>query len=160
LWSSAQNMIVAGATAFVTTLPTWRVGFEMRASRSTCPRTRVRVLGPHPDDLREDLLEHRAGVDRVDPETSELGFGSRAADSEVVATLAHDVQDGPHLGGACGMVEGWWEQPDAVSDPDRLRVLGDGGQEDLGRGGQGIALQEVVLDLPDMVEPELVRQTS
>ena len=38
----------------------------------------------------------------------------------------------------------------------RLRPLGGGGQEHLGRRGVRVLLQEVVLDLPHVVEPEPV----
>ena len=59
--------------------------------------SRVRVLGPHTDDLGQHLFEHRPRVLGVDAEPAELGFGDRTADSEVVPTLAHDVEHRRHL---------------------------------------------------------------
>jgi hypothetical protein len=45
---------------------------------------------------------------------------------------------------------------DPVPEPDSLGALARGGQEDLGRGGVAVFLEEVVLDLPDVVEAKPV----
>ncbi len=120
----------------------------------------VGILRPHPDDLRKDLFEHRPRVFRVDAESPELGFGDRASDAEVVPTLAHDVEDRGHLGRAGRVVERWRQEAHAVSDPDGLRVLGHGREEHLRRRRDRVPLQEVVLDLPDMMEAELIGEAD
>jgi len=45
---------------------------------------------------------------------------------------------------------------DPEAEPDPLRALAARGEEDLGRGGVRVLLEEVVLDLPDVVEPHAV----
>src|SRR5262245_25802005 len=47
-------------------------------------------------------------------------------------------------------------QDDAVPEADPLRALRAGGEEDLGRRGVRVLLEEVVLDLPRVVEAEPV----
>src|SRR4051812_3010501 len=49
-------------------------------------------------------------------------------------------------------------QDDAVADADVLGPRGAGGEEDLGRRGMRVLLEEVMLDLPDMVDAEAVGQ--
>ena len=58
---------------------------------------------------------------------------------------------------AGGVVAGRHEG-DAVPQPDALRALAAGGEEDLGRGGVRVLLEEVVLDLPRVVDAEAVGQ--
>jgi len=45
-----------------------------------------------------------------------------------------------------------------VAEPDPAGPLRGGGEEDLGRGRVGVFLEEVVLDLPRMVDAETVGQ--
>ncbi len=45
---------------------------------------------------------------------------------------------------------------DAVPEPDPRRALAGGGEEHLGRARVRVLLEEVVLDLPDVVDPESV----
>ena len=45
-----------------------------------------------------------------------------------------------------------------MAEPDVLRALAAGGQEDLGRGGVAVLLEEVVLDLPDVRDAQAVGQ--
>ena len=45
-----------------------------------------------------------------------------------------------------------------MAEPDALRALRTGGEEDLRRGGVRVFLQEVVLDLPDVVDAEPVAE--
>ena len=49
-------------------------------------------------------------------------------------------------------------QRDAVAQADVLGALAGRGEEDLGRAGVRVLLQEVVFHLEDVVEPELVGQ--
>src|SRR4051794_31036949 len=45
---------------------------------------------------------------------------------------------------------------DAVTETDALRALRGGGEEHLGRGGVAVLLEEVVFDLPHVVDAERV----
>ncbi len=47
---------------------------------------------------------------------------------------------------------------DAVAKPDVLGPLAGGAQENLGRGGMGIFLQEMMFDFPRVVVAQLVRE--
>src|SRR5687768_15303173 len=55
------------------------------------------------------------------------------------------------------MVDSGRELHDPVSEPDSLRALAGGGEEDLRGRGVRILLQEVMLDLPDAVEAGTLR---
>jgi hypothetical protein len=55
------------------------------------------------------------------------------------------------------MVDPGRELHDPVSEPDALRALAGGGEEDLRGRGVRILLQEVMLDLPDAVEAGTLR---
>ena len=74
------------------------------------------------------------------------------------AAVGHQVQRGDALGGAGRMVIVRRHQHDAVAKADVLGALRAGGEENLGRGGMRIFLQEVVLDLPDIFDAKLVGQ--
>src|SRR4051794_33593595 len=54
------------------------------------------------------------------------------------------------------MVEGRRRLHDAVTQPDAPRALRRRGEEDLGRAGVRVLLEEVVLDLPRVVDPDPV----
>src|SRR3990170_4481495 len=56
------------------------------------------------------------------------------------------------FGDADGVVEGVGQERHAVADADVLRSLARRGQEDLRRRGVGVLGEEVVLDLPQVVE--------
>ena len=56
------------------------------------------------------------------------------------------------------MVEPHRQLDDAVAEPDPVRALTGGGQKDLGRRGVRVLLEEVMLDLPDVVEAQAVGQ--
>src|SRR4051812_30673969 len=47
---------------------------------------------------------------------------------------------------------------DAVTEPDALRALRSRGEEHLGRRGVAVLLEEVVLDLPHVVDAERIRE--
>ena len=57
-----------------------------------------------------------------------------------------------------GWLNGGRRLDDAVAEADVLGPLRHGGQEHLGRAGVAVLLQEVVLDLPHVVEAEPVGQ--
>jgi hypothetical protein len=54
------------------------------------------------------------------------------------------------------MIEG--QQADAMGDADVPGALADGAEENFGSGTVRVFLQEVVLDLPDVVETDTVGQ--
>ena len=121
---------------------------------------RVLVLGPHLHDLGQDLVEHGPAVGGVDAEPSQLLLGDRTTDPELEPAPAHDVESGGGLGRADGVVKGRRQQAHAVADADAVGVLGQAGQKDLGGRRERVALQEVVLDLPHVVEAHLLGQDA
>src|SRR5690606_18005060 len=68
------------------------------------------------------------------------------------------VEGGDALGDPRRMVEVERQLDDAVAEADARGALAGGREEDLGRGGVRVLLQEVVLDLPDVVEAKPVRE--
>ena len=81
------------------------------------------------------------------------------ADSPVpISTRPLDTRSsaGDAFGDALRRVGG--ELHDAVAEPDVLGALAGGAEEDLGRRGVGVFLEEVVLDLPGVVVAEPVGQ--
>ena len=93
---------------------------------------------------------------RVDPEAAELGLARRLAAAELDPAVRHEVEHRDPLGGAGRVVELRRGQDDAVAEADVLRALAAGGEEHLGRGGVAVLLEEVVLDLPHVLDAELV----
>ena len=86
---------------------------------------------------------------------------TREADSPVPQStrpVGDQVERGDALGDARRMVVARRRQHDAVADADVLGARGAGGEEDLGRRGVRVLLEEVVLDLPDVVDAEPVGQ--
>src|SRR5262249_25579854 len=59
---------------------------------------------------------------------------------------------------AGGVIVAGRHEDDAVAEADALGARGARGQEDLGRRGVRVLLEEVVLDLPGEVDPEPVGQ--
>ena len=72
------------------------------------------------------------------------------------AAVRDQIERGDALGDARGMIVFRRHQHDAVAEPDALGALRTGGEEHLRRGGVRIFLEEMVLDLPDVVDAELV----
>jgi hypothetical protein len=56
------------------------------------------------------------------------------------------------------MVVAGRHEDDPVPEPDALGALARGGEEDLGRRGVRVLLEEVVLHLPRVLDPEAVGQ--
>ncbi len=152
------------------------------APRARHPQRRVRLLHrlghdvarwhlhEAPVDTGERRLGHAAERDlqslepgvplgrRVDQEASQLGLRARLARPELDPAARDEVQGGHALGRAGGVVVAGRGLNDAVPEPDVLGPLAAGAEEHLGRRGVAVLLQEVVLDLPDDVEPEAVGQ--
>ena len=116
----------------------------------------------------ERLLDEHPGdrVERLGPllplglpghaEAAQLGLGGRLTGAEVDAAVADEVERGDPLGDPSRVVEALRQLHDAVADADAARALAHGPQEHLGRAGVAVLLQEVVLDLPHVVDAEPV----
>ena len=94
------------------------------------------------------------GILKPPSSASEAEFAGAPLDPAV----GDQVERGDALGDAGRVVVAGRHQDDAVAEPDLLGALRAGGEEHLRRGGVRILLQEVVLDLPDVVEAQLVGQ--
>ncbi len=95
---------------------------------------------------------------RIDPESAELGLARRLARAELDPTVRDEVEHGDPLGRAGRMVELGRGLDDAVAETDVLRALAGRGEEDLGRRRVRVLLEEVVLDLPHVLDAEAVGQ--
>ncbi len=89
---------------------------------------------------------------------AELEQGRALAGAQLDPAVGDQVERGDALGDARRVVVARRHQHDAVAEPDLLGALRAGGEEDLGRRGVRIFLEEVVLDLPDVVEAQPVGQ--
>ena len=94
----------------------------------------------------------------VDLEATELRFARRLPATELDTAVGEQVEHGDALGHPSRVVELWRRQNDAVAEADPLRALATGGQEDLRRRRVAVLLEEVVFDLPDVLEPQRVGQ--
>ena len=92
----------------------------------------------------------------VDAEAAELRLRARLAGAELDAAAGDQVERRDALGDARRVVEAGRDLHDAVAEPDVLGPLAGGGQEHLGRARVRVLLEEVVLDLPDVVDADLV----
>ena len=115
-----------------------------------------RRLGHAPHRDAQALFPHRALLLGVDHEAAELGFRRRLTGAEVDATVRDEVERRDALGDARRMVERRRRLHDAVTEPDVLRALRRRREEHLGRARVRVLLEEVVLDLPHVVDAELV----
>ena len=104
------------------------------------------------------LPPHRAPLGRLDPEALQLRARGRLAGAPVHAPVGDEVEGRQALGDPGGMVVARRHQDDAVPETDPSGTLRGRGQEDLGRRGVGIFLQEVVLDLPRVVDAQPIGQ--
>ena len=84
-------------------------------------------------------------------EAAEFQPRGALADAEVEPAVGDDVERRQALGRARRVVVVGDHLADAVADADVLGQRRAGGQEHLRRGGVGVFLQEVVLDLPGVV---------
>ena len=117
---------------------------------------RVRVHRHHVGGLLDGLPPHLPLLVDVDPEPAEFRERRRFTGAELDAALRDQVERGDALGDARRVVVLRRHQHDAVPQPDVLRALRTRGQEDLGRRGVRVLLEEVVLHLPRVVDAELV----
>ena len=94
----------------------------------------------------------------VDAEAAQLGLGRRLARAEIDPAARDQVQHGDALGGASRVVVVGGGLDDAVAQADALGALAGRCEEHLGSRRVRVLLEEVVLDLPHVVEPDLVGQ--
>ena len=111
-------------------------------------------VAEHRDQGAHGVLEHLALVAEAPAEGVQLGDVRPLAEPELDAPVADQVEGRDALGHARRVVGG--ELHDAVAEADALGALARRGQEDLGRRGMRVLLEEVVLDLPGVVVAEPV----
>ena len=117
-----------------------------------------RLLDEHAGDRVEAFGPLVALLVAVDHEAAQLGFRRRLAGAELDPSVGDEVEGGDAFGDACGVVEVLRQLHDAVADADARRALAGRGEEHLGRAGVAVLLEEVVLDLPHVVEAHSVGQ--
>ena len=117
----------------------------------------IRVHRQHVADLLGGLEIDLAFRGHLDAETAELQFGGRFPGAEIDTTIRHEVQCRDHFRGAGGMVVLRDHLADAVTQANALRALRRGREKHLWRGRVGVFLEEVVLDLPRVVDAQPVR---
>src|SRR2546423_9605806 len=122
------------------------------------PMAGERLLAQHAADDLDGLLPLLALVGAGYPETAQLDLRAPFARTEVDPTAGHEVERGDPLGDAGGMVDGRRKLDDAVAEPDPGGALARRSQEHLRRARVRVLLEEVVLDLPDVIEAERVGQ--
>ena len=119
-----------------------------------------RLLGEAAQRDAQSLLPHGALVRRVDQKTAQLGLRRRFAGAEVDAAVREQIEGRETLGHPGRMVEGRRHLDDAVAEANALGALRDRGQEHLRRARVAVLLEEVVLDLPHVVDPEPVGERA
>ena len=112
----------------------------------------------HVADLLGRLERPRPLGLRLDAEGAELEAGRALPDPEVDAAVGQEIQGRGAFGGARGVVVVRDHLADAVPEPDPGGAGGGGGEEDLRRRRMGVLVEEMVLDLPGVVEAEPVRE--
>ena len=118
----------------------------------------IRTHRQHVGGLLGRLAPHRALFLGRDVEAFHLQRGGRFTGAPVGAAVRHQIERRDAFRHARGMIVFRRHQHDAVAEPDALRALRAGGEEDLRGGGMRIFLQEVMLDLPHVVDAEPVAE--
>jgi len=106
----------------------------------------------------ERFLPHLARLVRVDVEALELHARGRAARAEVDAAVREEIEHRGRLGTADRVVVRRGEEAHAVPDADVLGTRRDRAVEHFGVRAVRVLLEEVVLDRPERVEPDLVTE--
>src|SRR5579875_3155645 len=114
----------------------------------------IRALREHERDLRDRLLPHVVLLARVDPEAFELDARRGLAGAELDAPVGDQVEHGDPLRDPRRVVVARRHEHDAVPEADPLRALAARGKKHLGRRGVRVLFQEVMLDLPRVIEAE------
>ena len=112
--------------------------------------TNIRVIA---SIASSHIARLRLAIDQI---ATELGARARLPGAEVDPAVAHEVERRDALGDARRVVDGGRDLHDPVAEPDALGALARRGEKDLRGRGMRVLLEEVVLDLPDVVEAEPV----
>ena len=115
-----------------------------------------RLLDEHAGHRVERLVPLLALRRPVDAEAAQLGLRRRLAGAELDPSVGDEVERGDALGDPGRVVEPLRQLHDAVAEPDAARALAGRGEEHLGRRRVAVLLEEVVLDLPHVVDAEPV----
>ncbi len=115
-----------------------------------------RLLDHAADGNLERFLPHLALVRGIDAEPAELTHRGRLAGPELDAPVGDQVERRHPLGDPGRMVDLRRQVHDPETEPNVAGALAGCGQEDLGRGGVAVLLEEVVLGQPHRGEPGLV----
>src|SRR5271154_4318313 len=86
----------------------------------------------------------------------QFGEAGGLAGAEFSAPVAHQVQRRDALGDARRMVVVGRQETDSGSETDALGALAAGGEKALAGRGVGVFLEEVMLNLPQMVDSDTV----
>ncbi len=135
-----------------------RLGHDV-ARRHLQPATVVAGEGRldhHAGDGVECLVPLLALLLPHDVESAQLLLRRGLTRAEVDATVADQVERGNALSDSRGRVVAEGHGDDAVAQPDARCALAGGGEEHLRCGGVAVLLEEVVLDLPHVVDAQLV----
>ncbi len=119
-------------------------------------KPRIRPHRQHIGSLLGGLLPHRALVVGIDVEPSHLNCGRQLARPPFDAAVRHEVEGRNPFGDPRRVVVFGRHQRDAVAEPDLLGALRAGREKHLGCGGVRIFLEEMVLDLPHVIDAEPV----
>src|SRR5437764_1880506 len=116
------------------------------------------LLYEHPGHRVEGLVPLGPLALTVDQEAAQLGFRRRLAGAELHPAVADQIQRGDTFGHPGRVVEVERQLDDAVAQPDVLGPLAGRGEEHLGGRRVAVLLEEVVLDLPHVIDAQLVGQ--
>src|SRR5262249_46137865 len=97
---------------------------------------------------------------RVDAVAFQLGARGRLAGAELDAAVGDQVEGRDARGHLGGVIVLRRHQHDAVPEANALGALRAGAEEHLGCGGVRIFLEEVVLDLPGVVDAQAVGELN
>ena len=117
-------------------------------------------IRPHVRDGADHLVPHVLGVVRLNLETAQLGPSRGAAGAELEPAVGDDVERGGAFGDARRVIDLGQAERDALTDVDVLGHRGRGREEDLRRRRMAVLLEEMVLDLPDLVEAQFIGETD
>jgi hypothetical protein len=113
-----------------------------------------RLAREHGNDRAHRVFPDRALVAKPSAERVQLGDARALAHPELDAPVREQVERAHALGDPRRVIRG--ELDDSVREANATGALARGGEEDLGRRGVGVLLEEVMLDLPRVVVAEPV----
>jgi hypothetical protein len=119
-------------------------------------KSRIRAHRQHIGGLLRRLLPHRALVVGIDAKPAHFDRRRRLAGPPLDAAVRDEVERGDAFGDPRRVVVFGRHQRDAVAEADLPRALRACSEKNLGRGGVRILLEEMVLDLPDILDAEPV----